>query len=232
MGKLINYIYVFVAGLALGAVAVAQDLTIKGGDVRTIQVDKVVIVKEDVLAVSKFPFTVNAPAASVNGFGLYKWIVPSGVTFSERDEVIEITAAPEGMLTVSCDYIVVETVPAVKVTKKKSSVKFAIGVVKPQPPDLPPTGTVKHLSFVGPTVATAATVTDAGLRSWLKSGGITVHVIPEVDVAKYKLTNAVAKAGGVPCFVLQDESGNVLDQAKTTTVEAVKELVKPFTRKQ
>lgn len=109
----------------------------------------------------------------------------------------------------------------------------ASGGTTPAPPVDPPdtpAAVAKHLSFVGVNAASVTTVVDIGLREYLKSVGISVHVVAANDVDKYKMAAAVAKAGGLPCVVVQDATGNVIDQSKLTTVEAVKTLVGKYVK--
>ena len=202
-----------------------QELTIKGGDAKVIQRDKIVTVKEDIILVRSMPFTVDAPSG---GFG-YVWQVPSGVKSVRKKNVLEVTEAAKGAVTIAVEWYVVDFT-AKTITDKSASITFLIGEDSPPKPPVdpvPPVGVVKHLSFVGPNVDTAGTVADTGLRDYLKSSGVTVHVLsandPNIDASK--LRPAVNKAGGVPCVVLQAADGSVLDQAKITTVAEVKTLV-------
>lgn len=108
------------------------DLSIKGDGVMVVKVDKVIIVKEDLTVVKSFPFTVTAPA----GAGLYFWTYPVGVLAADKGDVLEVTYAPKGAITISVKSI------SAKLDKdgkfigfdtKFGSTSFAIGDV-PQPP--------------------------------------------------------------------------------------------------
>ncbi len=110
-------------------------LQVKGGDVKTVKVDKVVIIKEDRLVVSAFPFTVNAPS----GGGLYFWTYPTGVTATDRGDSLEISAAPKGNLVVSVKCISPDWDKR-KFTTTFGSITVAVGEVPPgpTPPPVPP----------------------------------------------------------------------------------------------
>lgn len=109
-------------------------LTIKGGDVKVVQVDQVVVTKVDRTLVTSFPFTVNAK----EGGAAYWWTVPSGVKFTEANEVLTITDAPKGDLTVGVKMLVVDFAKQ-KVTNETGSILFSVGGVAPPVPPSPPT---------------------------------------------------------------------------------------------
>lgn len=110
-------------------------LEVKGGGVKIVEVDKVVIVKVPQTLVTSFPFTINAPP----GAGLYFWGYPAGVQAVDKNDKLEITSAPKGMLSVSVKAI------GAKLDKdgkflgfevKFGSVEIAVGeVTPPTPPD-------------------------------------------------------------------------------------------------
>lgn len=121
----------------VGSFSTAQDLKIVGGDVKTVEVDKVVVVKEQLLLVGKVPFSITAPTGGVG----YIWDVPSNATWKRRNEVVEITAAPKGMMTVSVEWNTAEIVDGkIKFTSRSASIMFAVGEVgpAPKPPDPKP----------------------------------------------------------------------------------------------
>lgn len=112
------------------------DLSLKGDGVTVVKVDKVIVVKEDLTVVKSFPFTVTAPA----GAGLYFWTYPAGVQASDKGDVLEVTNAPKGAMTISVKSI------SAKLDKdgkfigfdtRFGSTSFAIGDV-PIPPDPKP----------------------------------------------------------------------------------------------
>lgn len=105
------------------------------GDTATVQVDRVVVVKEDRLLVRSLPFSVQAPAG---GFG-YQWDVPTGWQVTRKGRTLEVTAAPKGDAKVSVVYSVVDF-DARKVEERYGSVAFAVGEVKPPDPPAPVTG--------------------------------------------------------------------------------------------
>ena len=125
-----------VAILVAAAALSGQRLEIKG-DVKTVKVGRVVVVKEDLLLVSSLPFEVKAPAG---GFG-YVWSVPAGFDILKKGSVIEIKSAPKGNATISCEWYVVDFDKRL-VESKFESVSFAVGDVPqpipPKPPDPPP----------------------------------------------------------------------------------------------
>lgn len=110
-----------------GALLAAQELQIKG-DTQVIERDRVVIVKDKILLVKKLPFQVEAPAGGL----LYSWRFPVGVTAVERGNVLDVTAAPKGDLTISVQWAVIDW-DAKKVDNKAASLAFAVGEVGPGP---------------------------------------------------------------------------------------------------
>lgn len=103
------------------------------GDVEKVQIDKVVIVKEDVLVVKSLPFSVTAPAG---GLG-YVWDYPGNVTVQRRGRELKIVSAPKGQMAVSVEYSVVSLQDgAIKVETRFGSLNFAVGT--PDPPPKPP----------------------------------------------------------------------------------------------
>ena len=106
------------------------------GDVKVVEVERTIIVREPMQVVGKLPFTVQAPAGAFD----YRWRYPSNITAKDDDsEALEITAAPKGALTVSCrvTHIRVEN-GAVIPTRKTLTLVFAVGeVVPPKPPNPP-----------------------------------------------------------------------------------------------
>lgn len=107
-------------------------LEIKGGDVKVVKVDKVITIKTDLTIVSSFPFTVQAPA----GAAFYFWQFPSGVVATDKGDVLEVTAAPNGPTTVSVKLVAADW-DAKKFITQFGAVSFAVGGV-PDPPE-PPT---------------------------------------------------------------------------------------------
>jgi len=127
----------FALALLLIAAGFAQaqetQLHITGGDAITVKVDKVVIVKEDRLVVRALPFKLNASAGAAD----YRWSIPPGVTATEVDDILTVTAAPKGELTFSCRVLVVDFEK--KVTKRSTqSLTVNIGDVVPPLPPTPP----------------------------------------------------------------------------------------------
>lgn len=100
------------------------------------------------------------------------------------------------------------------------------GTGPPQPPADPPSKLVKHLTFAGPTQATAGVVNDAALRRYLAEIGVKVHVVT-TDIAP-KMKQAIDAAGGTPAVVLQDIEGNILAIERMTTADAAKKLVQGY----
>jgi hypothetical protein len=116
-------------------------LEISGGDAKVVQVDKIVVVKEDVTLVSSFPFKVKAPAGGL----IYTWQYPATVTATDENDTLEVTAAPKGNLTISVKITTVDF-KAQKVSTKVGKIAFAVGEIGPAPkpepkpkPDEPPT---------------------------------------------------------------------------------------------
>jgi hypothetical protein len=115
-----------------------------------------------------------------------------------------------------------------------TAIKADVDALK-NPPMPPVTTLIKHVTFIGAerTAVAVAVNNDAGLRAMFKNAGIAVHVCKADDpslVAKH-LTAAVAKAGGVPCVVMQDADGNVVDQGPMTSVQQVTDLASKHIRR-
>ncbi len=105
-----------------------------------------------------------------------------------------------------------------------------------KPPPLPPANAVvKHVTFIGPEVSpvSLAVNNDAGLRTTFKAGGISVHVLKKDDpnIAAKGLQGAVDKAGGLPCWVGQDDLGHVIAQGPMQSAAAVLEALSPFMKR-
>lgn len=140
MRSLYALLLFFVLGVAQAQQPVP--IEIKGAGVKVVKVDKVVIVKEDMTLVSSLPFTIHAPAGNL----LYVWSYPQGVTARKKGEVLEITTAPKGSVTISVEMISVDF-DAKKVVTKYGEVTFTVGDApippepkppEPKPPDVAP----------------------------------------------------------------------------------------------
>lgn len=121
--------------LIFAATAQAQEsvpLEVKG-DTKIVKVDRIVVLKDDLLLVNSLPFTVNAPPG---GFG-YVWDVPDGWKFKRKGSAIEIVQAPKGPATIGVDYSVVDFDKRV-VISKYGSISFAVGDVPSPIPPIPP----------------------------------------------------------------------------------------------
>lgn len=103
------------------------------GDVTKIQVDKIIVVKEDLRVVNKLPFVIRAPAG---GF-LYAWDFPQGVTATKKARELTVTKAPNGRLTISVEYVVINF-KAESAETKTGSIDFSIGAPLPPEPPIPP----------------------------------------------------------------------------------------------
>lgn len=119
------------------ALASAQDVPLKV-EVETTEVKIIKIVKPLDPAkevVTSFPITIHAPA----GAGLYFWSYPPGVQAIDKNDALQITAAPKGKLTVGVKAI------AAKLDKdgkfigfdtRLGQVSMDVGeVTPPKPPD-------------------------------------------------------------------------------------------------
>lgn len=112
------------------------------GDVQVVKVDQVIIVKKDVSVVNRFPLKLEAPP----GAAFYSWSVPTGVTYFNKGDTIEITNAPKGSMTVGtvATYAdgTVDKDNKVRIvfSNRYSQVSFNIGdvPVTPAPPVTPP----------------------------------------------------------------------------------------------
>ena len=100
----------------------------------------------------------------------------------------------------------------------------------------PPVGAIaKHVTFIGAEVnqTSLAIDNDATLRMMLKGAGITVHVLKKDDplIVSKGLATAVAKAGGAPCVIIQDETGNVIGQGQMASLQQVTDLCAQFIKR-
>lgn len=123
-----------VAMLLFAATAQAQDIPLSvKGDVVTVKVDRVVVVKEDQTVVRSFPFMVDAPP----GAALYFWTYPAGVQAIDKGERLEVLSAPKGMLTINLKAISVDFEKKTFITKFGTTT-LAVGDTpippKPDPP--------------------------------------------------------------------------------------------------
>jgi hypothetical protein len=105
-------------------------ITIEGGDVQTVKVSKVVTTYIDQSLVTSFPFKLKAP----EGGAAYWWTLPLGVKGTEANEVLTITAAPKGDVTIGIKILVVDFEKK-KVFNETGTLTFAVGSVTPIPPD-------------------------------------------------------------------------------------------------
>ena len=91
------------------------------------------------------------------------------------------------------------------------------------------------MTFVGgeSTAVSKTVVNDAGLRTSLKSDGVSVHTLRKDDpfIESKGLTTAVEKAGGPPCVILQDENGSVIGTGPMKSAAEVQDLASKFIRK-
>lgn len=106
-------------------------LTVEGGDVHVVKVDQVVTVKVDRTVVTKFPFTIKAPADE----GFYDWIVPPGIVGVDKVENYEVTSAPKGDQVIRVKIRSAQIVDGkVKYLTRFGSVAFSVGEPGPTPP--------------------------------------------------------------------------------------------------
>ena len=117
--------------LLLAAPLQAQDaLTLAGTDVTTVEVERQIIVRDKFQLVKTFPFTVRAPVGAVD----YNWSLPFGVTAtaSEADagQILTVTSAPVGRLTIMAKWIVVDFA-AMTTARKSAKIEFIVGQIDP-----------------------------------------------------------------------------------------------------
>lgn len=109
-------------------------LTLKG-DTAVVQVDKVIVTKEDRTVVKSFPLFVIAPS----DVGFYYWSYPAAVKASDKGNVLQVDSAPKGDLKVELKVqsaVYDEAAKKIKYVTQFASITVAIGEV-PQPP-IPP----------------------------------------------------------------------------------------------
>lgn len=231
-GALLPAVLILLCGPAR---APAQDvpLQITGGDAKVVKVDKVVIVKTDLIVVSSFPFQVKG----IPGAGLYFWNYPQGVTATDKGDALEVTAAPKGTLTVSVKCV------SAKLDKEGKfigfattfgSVTFAVGEPgpgpNPPPPDPPPPVPTAGLKVLivyesgerkGLTAAREAIISGKVMRDWLIANCSPDAAYPkgyaiwdkDVDASgapKHWQDALASPRTSVPWLVVMDGSGKVV----------------------
>jgi hypothetical protein len=120
--------------LFLPFVALGQGVPLVVDGAKTVQVERQVIVKVDVLTVSAFPFAVTASAGQG---AIYFWSYPPGVVAVDQGERLEVKSAPKGELLISVKALVVDW-DQKKFTTRLGSVTVVVGesgVTPPVPPD-------------------------------------------------------------------------------------------------
>jgi len=128
----------------------AQDLVpleIKGGNVRIIDVDRTIIVKDKLTVVSEFPFMVNMKPGGI----LYSWEVPEGVKWKKRGASLQVDHAPNGMMTIGVEAAYIDF-EAKKTEVLTGKITFRVGdeAPKPMPPDPKPKPDPVPVPTVGP----------------------------------------------------------------------------------
>lgn len=134
------------AVLAIGIVAglaYSQELEITG-ETKTVEVERTIVVKEKMKVVFSQPFKLSAPAGAFD----YRWRYPP--TFVVRDddtEVLEVSSAPKGVVTITCKVTNVELKDGKIVTSRKTHLlTFAVGeATPPGPPPQPVDAFTKSL---------------------------------------------------------------------------------------
>lgn len=206
-------------------------LEVKGGAVKVVKVDKVVIVKEDRTVVTAFPFAVVAPPDA----GFYYWTFPAGVVAVDKGNTLEVSSAPRGDLTINVKVqSAVIDAGKIKYLTHFGALTFSVGEVpgpapaptpKPVDPDVKPNPPQPVLSFrvifvaesgKTPTKEQNSVMNAKSVRDWL-----TVNTTPEsayVGWRQYdpqqtvanespnmkKLWEAVQpKLTGLPCVVVE-----------------------------
>ena len=109
-----------------------------------------------------------------------------------------------------------------------------------KPPVVPPTpvpanATIRHITFIGAetTPVSMAVNNDAGLRTSFKNANVSVHVLKANDplIASSGLSAAVASAGGLPCWVAQDDLAHVIAHGPMRSAADVLAAVTPFMKR-
>lgn len=111
----------------------AVKLEVRGGDVRVVKVDKVIVVKEDVTVASSFPFELIAPP----GAATYSWQTPAGTTFYKRANVLEVTSAPKGTALFIVEMMTIDF-DARRTITTVGEIRLSIGGVTTTPPPINP----------------------------------------------------------------------------------------------
>lgn len=233
-----RFVYASIALVAWACIALGQQSLEIKGDVKTVEVERLVPIKEKVQVVGSFPFTVVAPAGAAD----YAWKIPATITATEADEVLTVTAAPKGSLAISCKMLLVDF--EAKTFKRKTvSITFAVGEVapapEPKPPEPGPMPTVEKVWLVVVHESEEATTPIGRLLGdldyWrgLEAKGHKWRFFdkdnPVVTAKGYP--KFVADAGGVPCLIIMATDGKVIKAIKLpadkAAVDAVlKEIVK------
>ena len=129
-----TFLSAILATLFLAPTIWGQDISleIKGGDVKIVEVDRVIVVKDKRQVVTTFPFSLNVP----KGEALYFWSFPPTVKAVDRGDSLEITSAPKGDLTISVKGVSAKLDNEgrfIGFITKTGSLFFSVGEVKPGP---------------------------------------------------------------------------------------------------
>lgn len=97
MRRLLEALFLAAGMLAAALIAKADDIPLElQGDVTKVQVDVVVVTKQDRTLVKSLPFRIKAK----EGEGFYFWQFPKTVEALDMGNVLEVTSAPKGALTI------------------------------------------------------------------------------------------------------------------------------------
>jgi hypothetical protein len=115
--------------LALCCPLLGQDLKLEvKGDVKTVKVDKVIIVQEDRTVVSAPPFSVVAPSGGM----LYHWSYPTTAVVVDRGDTLEVKSFPNGVFTANVKVTTVDW-DAKKFLTKFGELSVNVGGIAPTP---------------------------------------------------------------------------------------------------
>ncbi len=214
--------------LLVPVISTAQDppLKVEGDGVKVVQVDQIVVQKVDRTLVTSFPFTVVAPS----GYDLYFWAYPVGVVATDLNVKLEVTAAPEGEVTVAVKMVRAKLDKDGKylgMEVKLGRISFYVGKVAPpdpKPPDPKPPDPKPPVPTTGLRVILVAELGPTTGQPVLSKGQLNVWY--STNLKTFLDNRCVKSSDGRPEWRKWDKN-IVLTGKETQTMAKLWEATKP-----